>query len=265
MFGFYTGRTKSFKQLTDELPFLYWWNTQRRFKVIPRRLNVGDALSPYIVRAVMQELGVGLSSRGNKLLAIGSVMNHARNGDVIWGTGFNSTKPSDAYSFTDLDVRAVRGPVTRDFLARRGIKAPNVFGDPGILASKYIPGSIEKKYDYTFIPHISESPTKYRADRVLETKGSVLNFISELTKSKLVLSSSLHGVILAESYGIPAILVINDNGEGIEKYHDYYEGTDRSSFKVCSSVQEALSTSLNSSLDVFGVQDRLLRAFPYEL
>lgn len=33
----------------------------------------------------------------------------------------------------DLDVRAVRGPRTRDFLAGRGISTPAVYGDPGLL------------------------------------------------------------------------------------------------------------------------------------
>ena len=54
--------------------------------------------------------------KDRKLLALGSILTYARNNDVVWGSAVNG-KWLDLkhYKFTTLDVRAVRGPLTREF------------------------------------------------------------------------------------------------------------------------------------------------------
>ena len=44
----------------------------------------------------------------------------------------------------------------------------------------------------------------------------------EKNKAKLVISSSLHGIILAETYGIPAILLMDKVTNNMFKYNNYY-------------------------------------------
>lgn len=69
----------------------------------------------------------------NKLLSIGSVMHFAKDNDSIWGTGINGKINESHLKFKNLDVRAVRGPRTREFLMGRGIMVPEIYGDPGLL------------------------------------------------------------------------------------------------------------------------------------
>ena len=53
---------------------------------------------------------------------------------------------------------------------------------------------------------------------------SPLAFVRALLGAERVVSSSLHGVILAEAYGIPATYLDSGNGENRFKYDDYYAG-----------------------------------------
>jgi pyruvyltransferase len=249
-----------FKTILKDTKFLYWWKPRKKYKIFPRKLNVGDALSPYVVWHTMQIKGAVKPK--HKMLAIGSILNHARTGDLIWGTGYNSVKDPSAYVFKDLDVRAVRGPLTKDFLEKRGIEVPDVFGDPGILSSLYFPHADTQDLEYLVIPHINEHKYKFCSANVLETKGSVNKFMSTIVRAKKVISSSLHGIIIAESFGIPSVLLKNNNGEGDEKYFDYYLGTNRSDFPICKTLEEALNVRPCNLPDVNAIQKRLIQAFP---
>lgn len=249
-----------FKTILEDTKFLYWWKPRNKYKIFPKKLNVGDALSPYVVWHTMQTRGPVKPK--HKMLAIGSILNHARTGDLIWGTGYNSTKAPSTYVFKDLDVRAVRGPLTKDFLEKRGIEVPEIFGDPGILSSLYFPRASIQDLEYLVIPHMNENKYKFCTSNVLETKGSVTQFMSTIVRAKKVISSSLHGIVIAESFGIPSVLLKNDNGEGDEKYFDYYLGTNRKDFPICQTLEEALSARPCDLPDVCTIQKRLIQAFP---
>src|SRR5690349_6033070 len=120
------------------------WNPRRRREAlhstrgwpIPRRVNnFGDLLGPLIVQRIRAAQGLGRPARDGRvrLLTAGSIMRMARHGDVIWGTGVNGKSIGAQYSGLELDIRAVRGPLTREVLERNGHRVPVVFGDPGLL------------------------------------------------------------------------------------------------------------------------------------
>lgn len=62
-------------------------------------------------------------------------------------------------------------------------------------------------------------------------------FIDQLTSVRILSSSSMHGIILAESYGIPAILLKPQID--ILKYYDYYYSTKRFEFHVAETLDVA--------------------------
>lgn len=86
--------------------------------------------------------------------------------------------------------------------------------------------------------------------------------IDEIIKSKLVISSSLHGIILAETYGIPAILL--NNGD-LFKYMDWYESTGRSDIKVAANIEKALNMEPMRLPKLEEMQEKVLNAFPKDL
>ena len=62
--------------------------------------------------------------------------------------------------------------------------------------------------------------------------------------SSFVISSSLHGIIISEAYGIPARIIRPDDFfadkfwqyEPLFKYEDYYYGTGRSNFTYANNI-----------------------------
>ena len=83
-----------------------------------------------------------------------------------------------------------------------------------------------------------------------------------MLKSRLVISSSLHGLIVAEAFGIPARLLKMTMIEKLLKYQDYYESTGRPHFQYATSVQEALRMGGEppGHIDIMP----LLKSFPHE-
>ena len=83
-----------------------------------------------------------------------------------------------------------------------------------------------------------------------------------------VISSSLHGIILAESYGIPAVLFLPEATRGnltLFKYQDYYYGTHRTEFPVARTIEEALAVTPCPVPDLTQQREALLQAFPADL
>lgn len=69
-----------------------------------------------------------------------------------------------------------------------------------------------------------------------------LDFIKCIQDAESVISSSLHGIIFAESLGIPAKWLSTINGEDELKYYDYYFGTDRYNVKRFITIDSALKS-----------------------
>lgn len=251
---------------------LYWWEPQ------DKTVNVGDQLSFDIVNLILAYRSKNVYDKislSNKLLAIGSVMHFAKNNDTVWGTGING-KINDKYlKFNKLDVRAVRGPLTREKLIKKGIKCPEVFGDPAILTPLLYPreivdlqNSVSNK-EFIVIPHLRDDLEKYRnySDNIVSPECYPLEFIRAIASAKMVVSSSLHGVIIAESYGIPAVYYKSGSGEHDFKYHDYYLGTGRSEneYNFATSIEEALTIKNEPIKNLQGLQAKLIEVFPLDL
>ena len=124
--------------------------------------NFGDELSKAVVSLVLARGHMtvfDLVVRKRQLLAIGSILHFARDNAVVWGTGINGTEPEWRYGFRSLDVRAVRGPYTAEFLRRRKIAAPEVFGDPALLLPELVGDrfSPERDVEVGFVPNHLDS------------------------------------------------------------------------------------------------------------
>lgn len=247
---------------------VFWWEPK------DGSVNAGDHLSKVIVELVLslkdKEI-INKKSSKNKLLSIGSVMHFARDGDCIWGTGINGKINPSKINFSDLDVRAVRGPCTRDFLLAKGIFVPEIYGDPGILLPLFYNKNLfineAKTKEFIVIPHMNENFDVYNeySAHICSPKQGAVSFLREIVNSKFVISSSLHGLIIAESYGIPAVFLEGNSGESLFKYDDYYLGTGRSTYARAKSVPEALSYANEPIVELYERQMELLSSFPYDL
>jgi pyruvyltransferase len=248
---------------------VYRWNPRRPLRDWPgvRRFpvpvnNFGDLLGPLIVAGMMQRLGLGEPSRAGQLMSVGSVLHLARGGAVVWGSGINGKMPLDHIP-DDLDIRAVRGPRTAAVLRARGHSVPDVFGDPALLLPMLRPDLAAKRrrWDVTIVPNLNDR-SAYRGRRVLHPRLPLRWCLYQITASRLVVGSSLHGVIVAEAFGIPARLIWSQREDEF-KYRDYYEATGRPDFQPADSVAEAIARG--GEVPPIFDPEPLIDAFPREL
>lgn len=90
-------------------------------------------------------------------------------------------------------------------------------------------------------------------------------FIDSLCKLEKVFLSSLRGIILAESYGIPAIFLCKDREVEMLKYYDWYYSTGRKNVKMANTIKEALSMEPMELPNLSLMRERLIEVFPYDL
>jgi pyruvyltransferase len=254
------------KRRSCDLP-LYFWIEQ---KIGP---NFGDIISLKLVeRIVNKPVRVYQKQqhvKEKKLLAIGSILTFAAQDDVVWGSGINGKWMNlKYYKFTNLDVRAVRGPLTRDFLMKHfNIACPETYGDPALLLPYFFPEFKRKEkpsYEYLIIPHYSEQhlfPKELYKNVVYPTEPWDI-VLEKILDSAFVIAGSLHGIIAAEAYGIPARMLRVTENEHIFKFQDYYLGTGRPDFQIAYSLEEALR--LGGEKQAICDLLKLYQAFPCE-
>jgi hypothetical protein len=143
---------------------------------------------------------------------------------------------STAELHNDLIV-AVRGKLTLERIAVRSGAHSNLsviqLGDPGLITSLAFPH--KKPTDpetVLFIPHVVDrnSPELQQLVhanpeiKVLDVTGDPRKLCAEISQARIVLSSALHPLVVADSYGVPNVRVIlSDRVHGGNfKFRDYY-------------------------------------------
>lgn len=254
------------------------WNPRRnrlpypinRLQIGPRVNNFGDLLGPMITRRIVERAGLRpRKSAGAQLLTVGSIMGLAENSDVIWGTGVNGKVAVESHRFTNLDVRAVRGPRTARFLSDRGIEVPEVFGDPALLLPDLYPewSNKQKRHELGVLPNFHDLNVYRDHPGLISPLAPPKRVIELILECEQIVASSLHGVIVAEAFGIPAV-AIESGVEHPFKYRDYLEGSGRPDVPIASDLTEATRLVQHASWPtVADAWDSapLLEAFPQDL
>lgn len=244
---------------------LHWWSTENQDHVE----NVGDYLSVVVCNYMLKKKGLSFDDAvkyTKHLYGIGSIIQGGAQNATIWGSGLKQGNEDIGFIFRHtrkLDIRLVRGPRTREALINNGFKCPEKYGDPALIMPLIYNPSIKKSRDYLVILH-HESKLQYE-NSITPLYRDYREFIDAIISSKLVISSSLHGVILAEAYGIPAILLDDDAVSNKFKYEDYYYSTGRFELGTVASVEEALEAPVPNLPDLTGLQKNIISSFPYDL
>jgi pyruvyltransferase len=191
--------------------------------------NWGDALSPYLVRLLSGKevvLRTGLHHR--RFLAIGSILGDANDHAEVWGSGF--IRENDRVLGVPRKVHAVRGPLTRDLLLRQGVDCPEVYGDPALLLPRFFNPEVEQRYAVGIIPHYIDKGhpwlSRFVHDpqvRIIDIEAGIEDFVRDVKSCEVILSSSLQGLICADSYGVPNVWIqLTENVVGGDfKFRDY--------------------------------------------
>lgn len=194
--------------------------------------NFGDWIGPCIVEQVTGRPIIRSDSAHDVLITSGSILNWATAGAIVWGAGLaNRSDRVDPRA----DIRAVRGPISRDIAKYCGARCPEVYGDPGLLLPRFIPKPYGKRFDIGIVPHFTDYGVvkqffsrKHRVE-VIDVLRPVPEVVADIAASSVIWSSSLHGLIVADAYGIPSRWVTFSQsvlGDGT-KFHDHFLATGR--------------------------------------
>jgi len=214
-------------------------------------VNYGDDLSRFIVQETLERDIVYGDATSADLAAIGSILNKIEKRSwlrpfrlnfkplTIWGSGAINGKLK---GLPNCNVLALRGPVSASLLNKK-----TAYGDPALLLPNFLPEKKIKKFKYCLIPHVSERNEKAVQDIKNNLPNSVVADLGDpdfkkttdlITSSDYVLSSSLHGLIVADAYQVPRarITISNKIVGGNFKFFDYFSS-------VCTHSDSGLTPS----------------------
>ena len=195
----------------------YWWDGHANF---------GDALTPWLLRprGILPYL---VSPDRARMVGVGSILEHVPEdfAGTVWGTGLIR---DEERRLPRARFVAVRGALTRE---RLGLDETVRLGDPGLLAADVLPRD-EVRYDLAFVPHSDHHASpEVRAlrdmgdprVRFVDVRRGPGHVVREISRSRAVLSTSLHGLVVADAYGIPAAWarLAPDLMGGTFKFHDH--------------------------------------------
>lgn len=245
---------------------LHWFNA---------RVNFGDHLNLYLINKLTNRKPFWINPNywpTENYLMIGSLAQKANRSSIIWGSGFVS---QDSKVTTPKKIISVRGPKTRQKFLDNNIDCPQIYGDPALLMPKLYTPSYSTSFKLGVIAHyvdkdlpIIKEISQHPSIKIIDIENpNIEDFIENLNECELIVSSSLHGLILSDAYRKPSIWVqfsSNVKGDGF-KFFDYFSSVDREPFPPINIRNKDDIISLIKPKDFTPISfdpDRYIKTFP---
>ena len=251
-----------------------WWYTRNGN-------NFGDIIAPVILEKMTGE-AIKFSEEQNSLCSIGSIAFHKfRNNMKFWGSGVIDESPplSNVKKHT---YYAVRGPNTRKRILDNGGVCPEVYGDPGSLLPFLFPKQnldITSFSEVGIIPHWIDlqqvrnyNLEKNKEIKIIDIRQNYIDVLKDICSCEILITSSLHGLITGEAYGIPTVFV--EFGKKVVgrtyKFKDYFESTNRDLVYYQNHSKENIDLKrIEQTLQKMKKRDidlrKFISSFPYEI
>lgn len=262
----------------ENIPIFYFSKTK----------NVGDILNPYLIQKISgKETTLVRSRRVKHILPIGSIIHFGTEKSTVWGSGIiHPSQLPPENTLKKMRYKAIRGLLTKQELKNYNINLGNIpLGDPAVLLPIYYsPQKSARRFKVGIVPHFVDADNpillKYLNNKdvlIIDVKQNPEDFIDKINSCDYILSSSLHGLIISDSYKVPnAWLRFSDKVIGGDfKFHDYYSTTDKVNFYSTGPINIYNQEILDNIIDcpakfcevnhyIYNKQD-LLATFPYIL
>lgn len=236
--GLLTGSTlketlaANFSPEKEDYIFLHWANSK----------NFGDWVSFELTRILSQRKPLSTRSyyafrNQTAYSCVGSTLQWSeRIPYEVWGSGFISA--SSDLPTKPKKIHAVRGPLTRKKLFALGVSCGNIFGDPAALYfNKFCKPLRSTNYKIGLIPHYADSKnaiikklSKNPQVILIDVFSDVDDIAAKCNECDVIASSSLHGLIMADTLMIPNVwLSLSETvTKGGFKFIDYFLSVNRS-------------------------------------
>ena len=218
----------------------------------------------------------------NNYLCIGTLLdavNYSNANTIVWGSGVSGQERTFIHPER---IKAVRGFKTKEFCDRYKVECPNVYGDPALLLPLIYKPSVKKRYRLGIIPHvidqkhpvISELKEKYSNNVLIIDLANYRKWtdvIDQICSCERILSSSLHGLIVSDTYQVPNcwIELTGNISGGYYKFYDYASSVDRKFVSpiIINSVGSLFSLKVdNASSDkISELQKHLILSCPFKI
>jgi hypothetical protein len=204
----------------------------------------------------------------------------------VWGSGFISPEsPKEEIFKRKMEFSAVRGELTLKRVNKilNGAVGEIPLGDPGLLSSYLVDAPYKKKFRVGIVPHyidqkdpiVPQVMGNLRNATVIDVCEDPLETVKKISECELVISSAMHGLIVADSLSIPNIRIkISDQLIGGDyKFRDYYSayGMEMPEFidlrKRRFTEDDFLRIESLYKIkqdDVARIKDKLIQAFPFK-
>lgn len=200
------------------------------------KLFLADSLGQDVI--LYQNSKLSQFRRKENYMCIGSMLHDCNSQTIVWGSGFLSNEDKFKLKEKPKKVLAVRGKLSRQFLLEQGVECPEVYGDPALLLPLFYKPKKKKRYKLGIVAHIYDESNplvqrlKGSNDVIiisLQSYENWLHVIDKICECELILSSSLHGIIVSDAYDIPnAWVEFSDKvvGNGF-KFRDYFSSVSK--------------------------------------
>jgi pyruvyltransferase len=240
--------------------------------------NWGDKIGPILANLISNQEVIQVNRRykpkADEILyvTVGSILSWAHSKTIVWGAGFSAE--NRMVISCPQQICAVRGPRTREILLSNKIECPDVYGDPAMLYRQYYDPDIKVKYDVGIIPHYIDQNSPWISRQqskdinTIDIRGGIKHVVDEIKKCKVILSSSLHGLIAADTYGVKSIWIkLSDKviGKGF-KFVDYFMSVNRRNIDPYVIQQDTKISEILNSYDDYEINintERLLEVCPF--
>lgn len=229
--------------------------------------NIGDDINFYLVKELSKKnvfnyVDVLNVFKLKNYMCIGSIMDWMTNNEsCIWGSGVRDN--TNKLKCIPHDVLAVRGPLSRQYLIDNGVDCPPVYGDSALLLPLITPPheKLLAKYRIGIILHKNDIGNNVVRKFVQANENITMidimhykdwhDVIHEIQECEMIISSSLHGLIISDAYNIPNVWIkfSDETFDGCFKYMDYMESVGRMD---CKPFEMKESTSFD---DIYILKD----------
>jgi pyruvyltransferase len=240
--------------------------------------NWGDMISPIIAQKISNAEIIHVpphdTSNVFRYYSVGSIVPPASTNSEIWGSGI--IQNIDKVHVKPKKIHAVRGPLTRQIFLKNDVECPDVYGDPALLLPRWYMPVIKKTHKIGIIPHyIDQGHPWVEINRnnpevkIINILGGASHVVDEILSCENILSSTLHGIIAADAYGVPSkwIKLSNKLTGGSFKFEDYFMSVKREDIEPTVIVPTLSLNNIMSSMQKYTIDidlDKLFEACPYK-
>lgn len=257
------------------------------------RINFGDVLNENLMNFFGKKF-YHTYAKTAKLTCIGSLLSDflviperqkSTQPMHIFGSGFiKEPDLKNEYFYRPMVFHALRGKLSKERCEKIiGVKLSDIpLGDPALLIRHMFPNiKANPVYDVGIICHYVDKNSPFLKNiqfkklkvKYIDIAQKPSDFIPEVAKCKFILSSAMHGLICADSLGIPNkhIILSNKVIGGEYKFKDYYSVFKDFKYRPVdlrntvikdSDIQKYLSEYTITSDEIEKICDNLIKAFP---